>query len=190
MLEVLGWVIIICGYGIAIFFIVYTLVFSKTLYGETPFVPIESEVLSEVIKLLDIKKGDRFVDIGSGNGKVVFYMANGTRGIAKYVGIEAERSLIVLSNFVRRFGRNYKNVSFIHGDAFDQDYSKFNKAFLYLTSDPTKRLLNILAEKLPKGSTVVSALFPLDEKFMRDHKVKMVEARYGNNKMNLYKWNK
>ena len=190
MLEVLAWAIVVCGYGIAIFFVAYTLVFSKSLQREAPFVPIERWVLSEAFKQLKIKKGDRFVDIGSGSGRVVFYVANGTKGVAKYVGIEAEKVLFIWSNLVRKIGRNFKNVSFVHGDAFDQDYSKFNKVFIYLTSDPTNRLVKILEDKLPKGSIVVTALFPLEDEFMKKHNVKVVEAKFNNKKMNLYVWKK
>ena len=49
---------------------------------------------------------------------------------------------------------------------FMQDYSGYNKVFMFLTTELVNRMARKLDNELPKGSKIVSVLFKFDDEFV------------------------
>jgi len=157
-----AWIVVIVLYGVAIFFIVRTFVIALSFHkGEVPYVPINRKEMMLAILALKLRDGDRFIDIGSGDGRVVMYVAHVYPGV-KCVGVERNRLLVAWSKF-KSFILRRKNVEFIIADAVTYDYSEFNKIFIYLTMDLIEPLVTNLDIVLVNGSKVVSCKFGFDE---------------------------
>lgn len=186
MINTLLWIVVVFGYGLAVFEIVKVLVFSYTLFSDVPYVPSNKEIAEYAIKELDLQDGDSFIDIGSGDGKVVFLAAKKTDADVSFSGLEIRGFLTFLSNIKKILFLN-KKITFINSNAFNQNYAKFNKVFLYMTTDITEKLMYKLEKELPVGAMVISCVFS-PGKFVQTHKVEKKEVKIRKKQYNLYLW--
>lgn len=188
-MDIFLWIVVVVGYTVAIAMVYRTFVFALSMFNEVPFVPSVTKISHEALKLLDIKDGDRFIDIGAGNGKIVFQAYNQYSKKAEYTGMELNGALVNQSKFTKLLKFNPKNLHFLKGDAFKYNYNDYNKVYLYMTTSVTSDLLFKLEKELPKGSKVVSAVFKMGD-FMKNHKVDTKEVMVGKKKYNIYIWKK
>lgn len=158
------------------------------MFNDVPYVASNSKIAFEALKLLNLKKEDRFVDIGSGDGKVVM-LASRLYNLKSYEGIEFSTALSIYSNICKFFSKRRSKIQFHNTDAFMYNYSHCNKVFLYMTTDTTNRILQKIENEIPKGSIVVSAVFKMGD-FMKNHEVDVKEVLIGNKKINIYIWEK
>lgn len=113
--------------------------------------------VEEMIGLADVKKGQKAVDLGSGNGKIVIALAK--RGIKAH-GYEINPLLVVWSHILIRSGGVQKN-SYIHlGNMFSVDVSSYDRVFIFVVPYLMKRLEKKLRKELKKGAVVVVESFP------------------------------
>lgn len=132
-------------------FVVYLFYSCIAFISGAPFVPTNTEAAVSMIKLSEIKKGDRVYDLGSGNGKLLFMAAE--RG-AKAVGFEINPLLVLYAN-LRTFGSavtHWKN--FWRADIHDADV-----IFVYLLPNHMDKLEKKLKTECKKGTLVVSNSF-------------------------------
>lgn len=73
---------------------------SYTTRDGAPFVPLPASVIKNIINLAEVKEGDVFYDLGSGDGRVV--IAAALKG-AKAVGIELDPLRVWYSRFALDF---------------------------------------------------------------------------------------
>ena len=133
------------------------------------FTPVE--VARQAAALLTPSAGMTVLDVGSGAGKFCLTAAHTIRD-ATFVGVEMRGDLVrVADRLAIELG--VPNVQFVHGDAFDLDWSAFDAFYLY----------NPFAEHL------LERAFLLDDKIERDPQTfgdyvaavrdRLVEARIG-----------
>ncbi len=173
-------VIIICFVLIARAFIV-----AYTMFTDVPYLP-SNNGFKRGIKYLDIKDGDNVLDIGSGDGKVLFYLSK-KYPKAHFVGVETNRVLVLSSQFVAWLLRR-KNLTFICEDIHNYNISKFNKIYLYLIPTFIDEIFLEKENELQSGCVVISFHFPMGHKFLDTHKVTQYPVKYM--KENIYKWEK
>lgn len=188
--ELLAWLVMLVGFSICFYFIIRTFVFARSLLQDAPYVPVSKEAARRALELLDMKEGDIFVDIGSGNGIVVLLAAQMTSGHIPVAGIEISWWLVLVSNLRKLLSTFKKNIQFINTDMLEQNYSHANRIFLFLTTDLVSKLMPKLERELPKGSRVVSVMFKFPEKFLQKNKVEVVESNIWGKTTNLYLWTK
>ncbi len=183
------WLVVIFGYLLAIFLIVKTYVFAFSLFRDAPYVPYHTHSLKYAIDLLELNKNSKFIDIGSGDGVVVFDAANMTEGIArKYSGIEISKWLVFWSKFKTIFQKNRSKISFIQSDIFKyQNFGQYNRVFLYLTSNLASQIVLILLKELPKGSIIVSGDFDFNQEVHKKIKVEKIIKEEGRKQYRFFK---
>lgn len=124
------------------------------------YIPTPDEHMNEALAELNMKPGKTFVDLGSGDGKLV--MAAAQRYKVRSVGYEINPLLVIYS----RLAAGIKKV---HGAVFREksfwaaDLSEFNYVYAYLYPPAMKKLAVKLEKELRKGSTVVSKAFEIKE---------------------------
>lgn len=187
---VLAWIVTVLGFGVSIYFIIRTIVFSRSLLREVPYVPVNKEVAKQALEFLGLKKGDNFIDIGSGNGFVVVDAASKLKGKGIFTGVEISWWLVLSSNLRKYFNQYRSSMNFICADMMKQNYSGFNRVFLFLTTDMLEKLTPKLEKELPSGSRVVSVLFKFPDKFSKKQNIEMKECKMWGRTWNLYLWNK
>ena len=94
----------------------------------------------EFFEKINLGKYNRFLDLGSGDGRVVLIASLFTDA----VGVEGDEELVELSHEVRR--KLDLNADFHHGDYMKHDFSEYDIIFIY----PDKGFSEEFEEKLRK----------------------------------------
>ena len=133
---------------ILLVYIIYLLLYS--MIGGAPYAALSHNRIVTMYKLLKPKKGRRFLDLGSGDGRVVKYFAK--KGVDSY-GIEINPLIYVVSKFNTR---GIKKSHIKLGDYWGEDFSKYDYISLWVVPHTMPRLEKKLKKELKKGSLVVS----------------------------------
>jgi tRNA A58 N-methylase Trm61 len=120
------------------------------------FVPIKDEKLGIMINLADPKKGDKIIDIGSGDGKILIALAN--KGVPSE-GVEINPYLVHKSTHKIR-QMSLDDLAKVSNKSFwSVDFSKYDIIFLYGMNHFMKKLEQKLLREMVPGSRVVSNYF-------------------------------
>lgn len=121
---------------------------------DTPYVPTPQGVVDRMLELAAVKSGDRVIDLGSGDGRLVITAAQ--RYGANGFGVEIDPRLVQRSNEAARSAGLADRVKFLQQDLFKTDFAEANVLTLYLLPDVNLALRpKILADMKP-GARVVS----------------------------------
>jgi SAM-dependent methyltransferase len=120
---------------------------------DTPFVITPTNVVSAMLDLAKLAPGDRLIDLGSGDGRIVIAAAQ--RG-ATGVGIEIDANLVERSRESARRLNLEGRATFVTQDLFETDFSDADVVTLYLLPDVNKRLQPKLFSTLRPGARIVS----------------------------------
>lgn len=154
-----------------------------TYRGDCPYVPTKTWVIKKTFKLLNIKKGDKVLDIGSGDGKFLLYGAK--RVEADFVGIEINHLLVFLSRLKKYFMRLKGSVKIIDGDFKKHSFSDYDKVFLFSMPSLIKKLMPKLEKEIDKGTYVASIKFPV-----KSDAFKEIESDKSNGEYDLFLYKK
>jgi SAM-dependent methyltransferase len=121
------------------------------------WVPTPDEVVQKMLDMAELKKGERVVDLGSGDGKIAIAAAK--RG-ARARGIEFNPDLVQLSRQKAREAG--VEVQFEQGDIFKSDFRNADVVTLYLLPSLNERLQPILLRMKP-GTRVTSHQFTMGQ---------------------------
>jgi Methyltransferase domain len=121
------------------------------------WVPTPDEVVQKMLDMVELKKGERVVDLGSGDGKIAIAAAQ--RG-AVARGIEFNPDMVELSR--RRAREAGVEVQFERGDIFKSDFRNADVVTLYLLPTLNERLRPTLLRMKP-GTRVTSHQFTMGE---------------------------
>lgn len=139
-----------------------------------PYATLAYNRIETMKKLLNLKKGQKLVDLGSGDGRIVIEFARA--GIEAH-GYEINPVLVALSRFkIRKAGLERK--AFIHFKSYWMgDLSQFDAATVYGIAHMMPRLEKKLIKELKPGSKIASNYFkfPNLRVFKEENKVKLYE---------------
>lgn len=151
--------------------LIFVLLFYAMALG-APYAPVASHRIDTMVKLLRLKKGQKMVDLGSGDGRIV--MAFARLGIESH-GYEINPVLVLISRWkIRNAGLT--KYAFIHfKDFWTTDLGKFDAVTLYGITHMMKRLGNKLKKDLKPGSKIASNYysFPNLKLKKEENKVKL-----------------
>jgi len=127
---------------------------------DVPYVQTKEAVVAEMINLAGVGSGDRVVDLGCGDGRIVIAAAEkGARG----VGVDLDPDRIQESrNNAKRAGVDGR-VSFVQGNLFDADLSGATVVTLYLLPSVNLQLRPKLLRELSPGTRIVSHDFSMED---------------------------
>src|SRR5262252_5676786 len=102
----------------------------KHIESLAPYYATPELVVDRMLKLADLKPGDRMFDLGSGDGRIVIMAARKYRADA--TGVEFDDSLFKQSmQRIKTLGLSAA-ARIIHGDLTKQDYSSADLLTVYL----------------------------------------------------------
>lgn len=185
MIVILSYITILTLLFLTLFFLVRTAIIAFSMLTEVPYLPSD-KVFKKAIEYLDIKEGDKVLDIGSGDGRVLMYASNRYPD-AEFLGIERNWLLVIYSNFLKTILRR-KNLRFKCVDAHNFDISKYNKIYFYLLPEFIDKILLKNEEKFNSGLTIVSLHYPIGKKFSSINNPTKYPVKYINREENIYKW--
>lgn len=120
---------------------------------EVPYVKTPEPVVDAILGLAGIRPGDRLIDLGSGDGRIVIAAAR-RFGIRAF-GVEIDPALVELSNTRAAEAGVADRVRFAAQDLFDTDLRDATVITLYLLPDVNLALRPRLLELAP-GTRIVS----------------------------------
>jgi len=125
------------------------------------FVPTPQEVVEDMLRLADVKKGDVLYDLGSGDGRIPITAARkyGVRG----VGIDIDPDRITEAQDNARKAGVERQVEFRLGDIFAMDFRDATVVTLYLLPELNVKLRPRLLAELRPGTRIVSHQFDMGD---------------------------
>ncbi len=152
--------IIFCILGFAILavtlFISYTVI--PRLWGDAPYVGSKREKVEKMLRLAKLVSTDRVVDLGSGDGRLVFAAAK--QGVAEAVGYEIHPVLVWRSRLLAKLLR-LPNATFRSQSFWDISLREFNVVLVYQLPRVMIRLAKKFSDELPPGAKIISNSFEL-----------------------------
>jgi len=125
------------------------------------FVPTPQEVVEDMLRLANVRKGDVLYDLGSGDGRIPVTAAKlyGVRAVG--IDIDPERIREAREN-ARKNGVE-KLVQFRMGDLFQADFRDATVVTMYLLSAVNLQLRPKLLTELKPGTRIVSHAFDMGD---------------------------
>lgn len=122
---------------------------------DAPYVPTKMNLIKKVLKAGRVKKGKKFYELGSGDGRVVFEAA---KLGAESVGIE-QSWLRVWYSIYEAKKRCFPNAKFYHGNIFKKNYSDANIIYIYLLPKGIKKLEEKLSKEVKKRTVIITQTY-------------------------------
>jgi ribosomal protein L11 methylase PrmA len=125
------------------------------------YVPTPPEVVEEMLRLADVRKGDVLYDLGSGDGRIPVTAAK-KFGI-RAVGIDIDPERIREANANAKRNGVEKLVKFRNEDLFKASFKEATVVTLYLLPELNVKLRPRLWNELRPGTRIVSHQFDMAE---------------------------
>lgn len=135
--------------------ILASLIFT-TIFGGIPYLPTNHQRIKDMLMLAKIKKGEKAVDLGSGDGRIVIAMAK--QG-AEAHGYELNFFYVLLSNWnIKKQGLEKK--AFIHwGNFFTVDLSSYDVITCYGISYLIQKIEKKLKNEIKTSARVIATSY-------------------------------
>ncbi|MGC2164903.1 MAG: class I SAM-dependent methyltransferase [Gallionella sp.] len=147
------------GYFLAAFLITLV-VYWNTFRGQVPLYLSSNKVREALVTLLP-SGNIRFVDLGSGLGGVLTYLAS-MRPDGNFTGVESA-PLPWLWSWLRIRVSGYRQCRVCLGSLWDCDLSQYDIVFAYLSPAPMERLWQKARTEMQPGSVFISSTFSVPE---------------------------
>ncbi len=156
---------------VELFFLIGLAIYSVgLLYSSVmgaPYVPTSKKQLKAILDRAKLKESQVFVELGSGDGRIVRQAVKqyGVRGI----GVEINQLLVMLSRFYAK-REHLKTIEFRRENIFATDLKKTDVLYLFLMPQLLRKLDGRFRNELKKGTLIISHGFKLEgwEKRMVD----------------------
>ena len=164
---IVSWIFLVFQLLFALFFFFLVLSF----YTGAPYVPSKLKSAKRMIELAHISKGTRVVDLGSGDGKLLFEAAS-YGAIA--IGYEINPFFVLLTNIKSFFSPYRTRVRAIWKNFWRAYISRADVILLYLIPWKMKKLEDKLIKETKPGTKIISNSFlfphiPCTEKDSDNH---------------------
>ena len=148
-----------CGFGVA--FGLLLVQAPEPVFVNAPYVATPARVVSAMLKLAGVNRGDMVYDLGCGDGRIVISAAKeyGAHGI----GIDHNPERIGEARAGARRAGVEGLVKFEVNDLFAADIHSATVVMLYLLPDVNLRLRPKLVKELSPGARVVSNSFGMGD---------------------------
>jgi len=139
-----------------VFFIILVTVLYTVFYG-APFVVTDRKTVKRVVELSGVEKGDKVVDLGSGDGRIVIAFAK--------LGVEAHgyeiNPLLVLLSLIKLRALNLKKARFYLSSFWKINLTEYDIVVVYGISYIMTKLEDKLEKELKKGTKVITHAYKL-----------------------------
>ncbi|MDO8577008.1 MAG: methyltransferase domain-containing protein [Candidatus Daviesbacteria bacterium] len=123
--------------------------------SDAPYVPTKMERIRQILKLAGVKKGKKFYELGSGDGRVVYIAA---KLGADSSGIEQSWIRVLYSKY-NAWRLGLKKTKFSHGNIFKKSYEDANIIYIYLLPKGVKKLEGKLRKETNKGTIMITQTY-------------------------------
>jgi len=135
------------------------LIFGSVILFGAPYLPTLKNQIDSIFELLDLRKGQTMIELGSGDGRIL--LEAGKRGI-KAIGYELNPILVMYSRI-----KVYKyrgTVKVIWGNYWVKDWPETDGIFVFLLDRYMQRLNKKVIHKYSKPINLVSFAFKIPDR--------------------------
>jgi cyclopropane fatty-acyl-phospholipid synthase-like methyltransferase len=132
------------------------MVIGPALFG-SPWHPISRKDLKRALDFCGVNSGERLVDLGSGDGRVLITAAKDYGLVG--TGIEIDPIKVWLANLRVRVAGVRDKVQIVRANIFDADYSEADILFIYLTHQAIDKLFPDILEQLKPNTKILCYRF-------------------------------
>jgi SAM-dependent methyltransferase len=141
-----------------VIFLVFLALYWTTFRTQVPFYPSTRVTWEAVAGLLPKDRSIRFIDIGSGVGGLVLYLAV-ARPESQFVGVELAPLPWLISVFRARVTRS--RGYFLRSDYLELDFAEYDVVFAFLSPAAMSALWIKARKEMQAGSLLFSYEFPI-----------------------------
>ena len=127
----------------------------------SPYVPTRNKVILDILKEVKFKRGKLFVELGSGDARII------RMAVKKYhlkgLAVDINGLINLWAKLLSRFDKMNKNIIFKTENIFHTDLTKADYLYLFLMPDLLKKLVPKFYRELKKGAIIISHGFPIKE---------------------------
>jgi 16S rRNA A1518/A1519 N6-dimethyltransferase RsmA/KsgA/DIM1 with predicted DNA glycosylase/AP lyase activity len=123
----------------------------------TVFYPTPISEIKKAIKLINIKKPDKAIDLGSGDGRFLFEISKYCREVE---GVEIQPILVLYTKLKVILGK-YKNIEVKFKDLWSVNLSEYNLIFIFAIKSRMDKLERKILKEVKKGTKVITYAFKL-----------------------------
>lgn len=176
--------------ALSFFALIIISLFAFPILSPVPYFPSQKKDLSLILKSLGMKNNQVIMDIGAGDGIIVFTAANQAyerRLNTRFIALEINPILYVLLHIKKLFHKNRKNIQIVFGDMFKINYTNVlpkvkSEIVFYLYISPwfLEKISTILQKQL-KNFYIISYMYAVPKR-------KEVAKLKGKNNVYRYKF--
>ena len=162
MLQLILYLILVFSLLIFLIFMsVYglSMIFSSLMGA--PYVPTKNKLALDILKEVKFKKNGLFVELGSGDGRIV-RTAVKTYSV-KGLAVDVNGLLIIWSKFLSKLDGTYPRINFVVKNILAVNLIRADYIYLFLFPAIIKKLVPIFDKELRKGTIIISHGFPISE---------------------------
>jgi len=132
---------------------------TKDVEKLAPYYPTPETIVDKMLRLGELKAGEKMFDLGSGDGRIVIMAAQKFRAVS--TGIEFDSDLWKQSTErIKSLGLD-KRARIIQGDIMKQDYTPADLITVYLLPASNDKVRPLLEKQLKKGTRIVAHDFEI-----------------------------
>jgi len=136
-------------------------------YSMAPWVPTRKKDIIRLIHILDLKKWEKFFEIGCGDGRVSQLVAK-TFPKAKILWLELAYPVFFIA-YMRKIFFGPKNYRVVLGNAFKKDFSEFDVIYVYGMPDKMwEKIIPKFMSEAKKGAKLYSYVFSIPKEYAKD----------------------
>lgn len=127
--------------------------------SDAPYIATQMVTIRKVLNLAGVKKGKKFYELGSGDGRVVLEAAE--LG-AEAVGVEQSWIRVLYSRYKAKSLASHLRgvgINFYHENIFSRTYEDAGIVYIYLLPKGVNRLEEKLKKELKRGSIVITQTY-------------------------------
>src|SRR3989338_6227996 len=154
-------VALICLLIFLIFMSVYGLSLIYSSLMGAPYVPTKNKLALEILKEVKFKKNGLFVELGSGDGRIIRTAVKNhpIQGVA----VDINGLLILWSKILSKLDETHSRIDFVNKNILSINLTKADYVYLFLFPALIEKLIPRFNKELKKGTIIISHGFPVKE---------------------------
>lgn len=151
-------------HSLIIFVVVVLSGFAYASFKGAPWVPTRKKDLQYILDNIEIPNNATVYDLGSGDGRAVFYFARNPK-VIKAVGFELAWPLFLYAKIKNLFSPKAvaSKVNFKFANLLSANFSEVDIIFCFLMPETIEQNFTNIFSQLKTGAQFISAVFPVND---------------------------